>query len=243
MCHSGATGSPGSRVSQEWSDLLPKDKRTSIFSTNALGTPHLARWLWRRRFLYFANVLIFLLIIEVQVQTVSLQNFTSFFLKDTCIGSFLIRSLHLRFQKGKLSLTQKQGVINIIPKKDKPREFLKNWRPISLLNVFFYKIASSCIANRIKTVLNFLIHENQKGFLKDRFIGENTRMIYDVLHYTHEKDTRINFTNWLWKGFWFHFMEVSIWCFAFFQLWTWHLCFTVKQNSVLYKMVFFLIFF
>ena len=103
------------------------------------------------------------------------------------IGSFLIRSLNHGFQKGELSLTQKQGVINIIPKKDKHREFLKNWRPISLLNVS-YKIASSCIANRIKTVLDFLIHENQKGFLKGRFIGENTRMIYDVLQYTHDKN-------------------------------------------------------
>ena len=65
--------------------------------------------------------------------------------------------------------------------------FLKNWRPISLLNVS-YKIASSCIANRIKTVLDFLIHENQKGSLKGRFIGENTRMIYDVLQYTHDKN-------------------------------------------------------
>ena len=85
--------------------------------------------------------------------------FYKFFWID--IGSFLIRSLNHGFQKGELSLTQKQGVINIIPKKDKPREFLKNWRPISLLNVS-YKIASSCIANRIKTVLDFLIHENQK---------------------------------------------------------------------------------
>ena len=111
--------------------------------------------------------------------------FYKFFWID--IGSFLIRSLNHGFQKGELSLTQKQGVINIIPKKDKPREFLKNWRPISLLNVS-YKIASSCIANRIKTVFYFLIHENQKGFLKGRFIGENSRMIYDVLQYTHDKN-------------------------------------------------------
>ena len=51
--------------------------------------------------------------------------FYKFFWID--IGSFLIRSLNLGFQKGELSLTQKQGVINIITKKDKPREFLKNW--------------------------------------------------------------------------------------------------------------------
>jgi hypothetical protein len=49
-----------------------------------------------------------------------------------------------------------------------------------------YRIAFACIANRTKNVLDFLIHENQKGFLKGRFIGENTRMVYDVLQYAHE---------------------------------------------------------
>lgn len=83
--------------------------------------------------------------------------------------------------KGELSITQKQGIVSILPKAGKAREFLKNWRPISLLNVS-YKIASACIANRIKTVLDYLIHGNQKGFLKNRFISENTRIIYDVLH-------------------------------------------------------------
>lgn len=110
--------------------------------------------------------------------------FFKFFWKD--IGHFLIRSLNFGFNKGDLSIIQKQGIISILPKGNKPREYLGNWRPISLLNVT-YKIASACIANRIKTVLNFLIHDNQKGFLKDRFIGENTRLIYDALHITKEE--------------------------------------------------------
>lgn len=84
------------------------------------------------------------------------------------------------FDVGELSVTQKQGIIYILPKGDKPREYLTNWRPISLLNVT-YKIVSACIANRFKNVLGFLIHDSQKGFLKGRFIGENTRMIYDVI--------------------------------------------------------------
>ena len=110
--------------------------------------------------------------------------FFKFFWKD--LGDFLLKSLNLAFHKGELSETQKQGIITILPKGDKPREFLKNWRPISLLNVS-YKILSACIANRLKTVLDYLIHENQKGLLKGRFIGENTRLIYDVLHTTLEK--------------------------------------------------------
>ena len=100
---------------------------------------------------------------------------------------FLLRSYNKSFDKGELSITQKQGIISILPKGDKPREFLKNWRPISLLNVS-YKVISACIANRIKQVLSFLIHENQKGFLKNRFIGENTRIIYDTLYTAKENN-------------------------------------------------------
>ena len=107
-----------------------------------------------------------------------------FFWRD--LGVFLVRSLNYGFSIGNLSVTQKQGVISILPKSDKAREYLKNWRPISLLNVS-YKIASSCIANRIKKVLGYLIHDNQKGFLQGRFIGENTRVIHDVIHSTFEK--------------------------------------------------------
>ena len=101
------------------------------------------------------------------------------------MGYFLIRSFNYRLENKKLSITQRQGIISILPKGDKPREFLKNWRPIALRNVS-YKILSGCLANRLKTVLDKLIHENQKGFLKGRYIGENTRLLYDILHITEE---------------------------------------------------------
>jgi hypothetical protein len=62
------------------------------------------------------------------------------------------------------SVSQRQGLITCIPKEGKPKHFLKNWRPITLLNVDF-KIASACIANRIKPILRNIISETQKGFL------------------------------------------------------------------------------
>ena len=65
--------------------------------------------------------------------------------------------------------------------------FLKNWRPISLLNVI-YKLASPVIANRIKSVLDSIIHEDQKGFIAGRFIGENVRLIYNVLFETKQQN-------------------------------------------------------
>lgn len=80
-------------------------------------------------------------------------------------------------------MTQRQGIITCVPKEGKPKHLIKNWRPISLLNTA-YKIASACIANRIKRVLPKLIHTDQRGFMKGRYIGENIRLLYDMLVYT-----------------------------------------------------------
>jgi hypothetical protein len=58
----------------------------------------------------------------------------------------------------------------------KDRQYMSNWRPISLLNTDL-KIASAAIANRFKHVLGGIISDTQKGFIKDRFMGENTRLL------------------------------------------------------------------
>jgi hypothetical protein len=34
-----------------------------------------------------------------------------------------------------------------------------------------------------KPLLTFIISELQKDFIKGRFIGENTRLLYDLMHY------------------------------------------------------------
>ena len=112
-------------------------------------------------------------------------DFFKVFWKD--IGHFVVRSINSSFDEGALSFTQKQGIITCIPKENKPRQFLKNWRPITLLNTV-YKIASGSIANRLKSILPLLVSKEQTGFLKGRYIGENIRLIYDIMHYTEEKN-------------------------------------------------------
>ena len=42
-------------------------------------------------------------------------------------------------------------------------------------------MASAVIPNQLKSTLDELINENQKGFITGRFIGENIRLIYDAL--------------------------------------------------------------
>lgn len=103
------------------------------------------------------------------------------------LGVFIVRSANYCFKNEELSVTQKQGVIVCIPKENKNKQELTNWRPITLLNVV-YKIISTCIANRIKTVLNKLIHHNQSGFMSGRFMGENVRLLYDIMYYAETKN-------------------------------------------------------
>ena len=43
------------------------------------------------------------------------------------------------------------------------------------------------MANRLKNVLNKLVSETHTGFITGIFIGENTRIVYDIMHYL-EKD-------------------------------------------------------
>ena len=113
------------------------------------------------------------------------SEFYKFFWKD--LKYFLLRSYNEGIKKGELSITQTQGIISIIPKGNKTRELLKNWRPISLLNIS-YKILSASIATRMKEILDKIINEDQKGFIKNRYIGENIRQLYDILDITKEKN-------------------------------------------------------
>lgn len=64
----------------------------------------------------------------------------------------LIASLNYAYEAGTLSVSQRRRVINLIPKKDANPHFIKNWRPLTLLNCD-YKIDTKAISNRIKSAI------------------------------------------------------------------------------------------
>ena len=99
------------------------------------------------------------------------------------IGNDLVESLNAAYENEQLSISQRRGIITLIPKEESSLLELKNWRPITLLNVD-YKIASKAIAKRIEPILPSLIHPDQTGFVKGRYIGENIRLIADVMEQT-----------------------------------------------------------
>ena len=103
------------------------------------------------------------------------------------IASTLINALNFAYETGKLSITQRRGIIKLIPKKDAKPNLIKNWRPLTLLNCD-YKLAAKAIAIRLKLFLPNLINNDQTGFIKDKFIGENIRLLDSIICYAKEKN-------------------------------------------------------
>jgi len=91
-----------------------------------------------------------------------------------------LNSINYSIANQSLTELQKQGLISLISKSGKDLELLTNWRPISLLNID-YKIATKAVANRMKKIINKIISSNQTGFIKGRYIGENVRLIQEVI--------------------------------------------------------------
>ena len=108
------------------------------------------------------------------------NEFFKFFVED--LKHWILRYFREAIENDFFSETALEGIITCIPKQGKLRNDLKDWRPLTLLNSI-YKFYSSIIANRLKTTLPSLINEDQTGFISGRFIGENTRMIYETIDY------------------------------------------------------------
>ena len=82
-----------------------------------------------------------------------------------------------------MSIFQRRGIISLIPKGENYLVELTNWRPITLLSVD-YKILARAFAKRVELRLPNLIHSDQTGFIKGRFIGQNVRLLNDIMVYT-----------------------------------------------------------
>ena len=96
-------------------------------------------------------------------------------------------SIQQSFIVGGLSTSQKQAVIKLIDKKDRNKRFIKNWRPVSLLNIDM-KLISKVLASRLKSVIFTIVNENQVEYVNNRFISESGRLISDVLKITNSLD-------------------------------------------------------
>ena len=64
---------------------------------------------------------------------------------------------------------------------------IKNWRPISLINVNS-KIASIALVAKMKKVIHGLISYNQTAYVKGRYTGESVYLIDDLLKHAENEN-------------------------------------------------------
>lgn len=83
------------------------------------------------------------------------------------------------FLAGSLADSQYEGLLRLIHKKD-DRRLAKNWRPISLLNTD-YKLASKIITERLKKVMNSIVHSDQTCGVVGCTIFSNLALLRDAL--------------------------------------------------------------
>ena len=103
------------------------------------------------------------------------------------IKGVLLESYKYSRQCGNLSIDQRRGVINLIPKKNKDTASLSNWRPLTLLNTD-YKILAKLFAYRFKTLLPSIIHDDQTGFIPGRYIGCNINRLINTMEHCSDKE-------------------------------------------------------
>lgn len=95
----------------------------------------------------------------------------------------LYEAILFAIENGMLHNSARKGIITLIPKKNRDLFFIKNWRPLTMLNVDF-KIFSKALASRMKIVLPDIISEDQTGFMQGRNIVTNVRRVVEYMRYT-----------------------------------------------------------
>ena len=102
------------------------------------------------------------------------------------IQTIFMNQLQEGIEKGELSTSQKQNLIRLIPKKDKDKARIPNWRPLTLGQADA-KIDSKTLAFMMIEVMSDLIHPNQLAYIKKRFIGEGIKLIEGIIDYVKHK--------------------------------------------------------
>ena len=110
--------------------------------------------------------------------------FYRFFFEE--IGPEFLKVCEAIFENQCLPVSMTQGVITLVPKKG-DRSVLKNWRPISLLNID-YKIISKALADRLSKVMATVISSDQTCSVPGRDIADNVLAMRDLVDYISERD-------------------------------------------------------
>ena len=91
-----------------------------------------------------------------------------------------------------MTISMKNGIIQLIYKKKGTPTELKFWRPITLLNLD-YKILTKILASRLKHAMDYILNPNQSSGVKERDILDNILNLKNLLEYTKAKNLQAAF--------------------------------------------------
>jgi len=103
------------------------------------------------------------------------------------IGETYVKVINNCFELHQLSYSQRLGYITLLCKDREHSDLLKNWRPISLLNLD-YKIISKVLTIRLRNVMSDLVYIDQTCSVPGRSILDNTHLLRSVIDYVNQKN-------------------------------------------------------
>ncbi|XP_074327095.1 uncharacterized protein LOC141665037 [Apium graveolens] len=103
------------------------------------------------------------------------------------VGGDIVNIVRQFFATGHVDQELQSTNIVLIPKKKSP-SLMTELRPISLCNVV-YKIISKVLANRLKSMIDGIISDEQSAFIPGRLITYNVMVAYEVMHFMKRKTT------------------------------------------------------
>ena len=99
------------------------------------------------------------------------------------LNDLFLQSYQFLCDVGVLTATQREDIIILISKRNKDPLLPSSHRPITLLNID-YKIIATVINSKMKCYINELIRSGKNAFIKGRHIGDNIRLLFDVIDLT-----------------------------------------------------------
>lgn len=91
-----------------------------------------------------------------------------------------------------------EAAITLIHKQGLDETDLYNYRPISLLNID-YKVYAGILANKLKVSVTEYIQEDQVGFLHNRHLKDNIRVLINVIEFYDKNPGKQAFDNLNWE--------------------------------------------
>ena len=99
---------------------------------------------------------------------------------------YVIRDALNAAQEEGLTQTLRSAILKLLRKGDKDPLKIGNYRPISLLSMF-YNLASSCITRSIKPAVESIIGKQQKAYVDKNNIGSCILNLINMMDYVNKK--------------------------------------------------------